>query len=493
MKDKSVSSFGVVVEGRQKIAGYAWEFQKQEFHEKVTSTLGVYISSYPFSGIDESSLNISSEQKNTPSLSSPGIAELPDWKKIFPARNKIGIVICRYAEEISGGAESLAGSLAEKLAACWDVDILTTCALDYNSWKSVYPPGITQSPRGFRILRFEQEEADIQALSDAWFRAFDDVHQPADEKEWLRLMGPESNDLFRYIQEKQNEYGLFLFIGYLWATSSFGMAPVAHKSILLPAAHNEPAIHLGIYRQLVNSPAALIYLTPEEKLMVNQLHGNAGLDSEIIPLGLQVNLEGNESEFRAKTGITDPYLLYLGRVDEGKGCRELIQAFQDYKKLDPNPLKLVLAGQVFMEIPGSEDIISLGFVDEATKGGALAGAKMLINPSARESLSLVILESWLREIPVLVNGKSHVMRAQCLRSNGGIWYQNSWELIAGIKLLMESDKLRQKLGKSGHEFVVSLDYQWDYLLLKFQLLAKRVIADSKAGKGLNPLREYLRP
>lgn len=491
MKDKSASSFGLAVEGRQKIAGYAWELLKQDFHEKVTGVLGGSVTSYPLPGIDDSSLNFNLEQNINPFLSSTEFAEMPDWKKIFPACNRIGIVICRFAEETSGGAEYLAGRLAEKLAACWDVDILTTCALDYNSWKSVYPPGITQSPQGFRILRFEQEEKDSQVLSDAWFRAFDDVHQPADEKEWLRLMGPDSKDLFRYIQEKQNEYDLFLFVGYLWATSPFGMAPVAHKSILLPAAHNEAAIHLGIYHQLLNSPAALIYLTPEEKLMVNQLHGNTELDSEIIPMGLQSNLKGNESEFRAKTGITDPYLLYLGRVDEGKGCRELIDAFQRYKQLYPGPLKLVLAGQAYMEIPVAEDIISLGFVDEATKGGALAGAKMLINPSAMESLSLVILESWLRGVPVLVNGKSLVMRAQCLRSDGGLWYQNSSELIAGIKLLMESEDLRQKLGKSGKEFVASLDYQWEFLLLKFQLLAKRVIEHPIKNKNTNPLLEYL--
>ncbi len=481
-------NFNRVTEGRKRISQYAWEIFKQEFLEKENLILGDSLSTIP--QINQKTLFPLYPETDIPESET---LEIPSLKIRNAPQNRIGIVICRFGEETSGGAEFLARRLAEELVPDWQVDILTTCALDYNSWKSVYPAGITQTSQGYRIIRFDQKEKNIQQLSDAWFKAFAPEHSPEDEIEWVQQMGPLSPDLFHYLQGKQEDYSLFLFIGYLWATSPLGMGPVAHKSILLPAAHHEPAIELGIYHKLLNSPQALIYLTPDEKMMVNQLLGNSRLDSEIIPLGLQTELAGNEESFRAKTGIHDPYLLYLGRVDAGKGCLELIHTFQEYKKRYPGPLKLVLAGELFMDIPPAEDVISLGFVDETVKGGALAAARILINPSSLESLSLVLLESWLCEVPVLVNGLSPVMKAQCLRSQGGLWYRNSRELMAGIKLLMEEDSLREELGESGKQYALSQDYCWDYLMVKFNLLVQRVIDNSQQENQGNVLLEYLKP
>jgi hypothetical protein len=68
--------------------------------------------------------------------------------------NRIGIVVQRCHESLVGGAESLAWQWANLLKNSYQVEVLTTTALDAATWENVLPAG-DEGKEGITIRRFE--------------------------------------------------------------------------------------------------------------------------------------------------------------------------------------------------------------------------------------------------------------------------------------------------------------------------------------------------
>ena len=60
---------------------------------------------------------------------------------------KLAIVVQRYGPAINGGAELHARYIAEHLARHADVEVLTTCATDYVTWRNELPAGVESRQR----------------------------------------------------------------------------------------------------------------------------------------------------------------------------------------------------------------------------------------------------------------------------------------------------------------------------------------------------------
>lgn len=383
---------------------------------------------------------------------------------------RLGIVVQRYGNEVNGGAELHARQMAERLVRHMDVEVLTTCALDYYTWRNAYRPGI-DSVNGIPVRRFAVErERDMAAFNSYSEKLLAGPHSYFDEVRWMELQGPYCPGLFRHIADEQDRYDLLLFFTFLYATTWVGLQLAPRRAVMLATAHDDPWLRFSIYRPLFHLPRGFIYNSPEEQALIHRTFGNQHIPGRV--LGNGIDTARLEAVARETAGVgrpavvgNAPYIVYVGRVDPSKGCDQLFEFFLRYKSDTESQLKLVLVGGATMPIPKHPDIHPLGFLAEEPYP-IMANAQALVLSSALESLSLVVLESLALGTPVLVNGESDVLRGHCDRSNAGFYYYSYAEFSAYLTLLMQRPELSSRLKSKGQDYVRRV-YDWDILEERF--------------------------
>ncbi|MCX7918624.1 MAG: glycosyltransferase [bacterium] len=378
---------------------------------------------------------------------------------------KIAIVIHRYGLDINGGSELHCRWIAERLAKTNQVDILTTCAKDYITWRNELPEG-TQELNSVTIHRFKVErERNIYEFALQSKRVFRNPKMNSEKAElaWLKSEGPYAPKLIEYITRYQHNYDIFIFYCYRYYLSYHGILTVPKKSILIPTAEHDQTIYLKISKTLLNKPKAIIYLTPEEKQLIESITHNESIPNAILGVGITPPATLQIEDFKKKYQLNDDFLLYVGRIDPNKGCDQLFQYYLHYLKTHRESRqipKLVLLGKNVMKIPKHQQIVYLGTLNEQDKWNALATAKLFIMPSKYESLCIALLEAMSVGKAVLVNGTCDVLKGHCRRSNGGLYYQSYEEFVATLDYLLHHDAERRQLGVQGKEYI-DKNYSWE--------------------------------
>jgi glycosyltransferase involved in cell wall biosynthesis len=366
---------------------------------------------------------------------------------------------------VNGGAELLCRTVAEHLSKKISIEIITTCAIDYVSWKNEYPAGVSVL-NNVIVHRFPVDfPRDNKKFNQFSEKIFQYPHSRDDEIQWMKLQGPYSSELLNYIRENKNCYDLFVFFTYVYCTTFFGLPLVSNKAILVPTAHDEPPIYLSIFNDLFHLPQAILYNTKEEKKFINLKYKNESIPHDIIGTGIDVPDTIDPTAVERHYGLKK-FIVYVGRIDESKGCKELFDYFIRYKIENPISLKLVLLGKAVMEVPNHPDIFPLGFVSEQDKFNCIIASELLVMPSMFESLSIVLFEAWYCKRPVLVNGNCDVLKGQCIRSNGGLWYSNYEEFKECLEILLTNQNIRKTLGENGKRFVDE-NYCWKIVEEKY--------------------------
>ena len=427
---------------------------------------------------------------------------------------RIAFVVQRYGTEILGGAEYACRLMAERLATKHDVEVLTTCARDYVTWKNEYPEGVDRV-RGVTVRRFANAQtrdiAEFNRYSD-WI--FQNPHDAADEMEWLKRQGPWSPGLMDFLNRHHKNYETLIFYTYLYAPTVLGLQIDPGRSILVPTAHDEPPIRLGIYKDVFRLPKGIGYLTEVERTFVTANFDRNAVIEETIGCGVDLPphqayprpagqsestvddgaqmegaaVEGDDAaasgnryqshvsargaSFKRRHRIHGPFALYGGRIDPGKGCEELIEYFSSYVA-DGGDASLVLMGHKLMPLPEEPYINFAGLLSEQERLQALEAATVVVCPSPYESLSLLALEALAVGTPILCNQRSDVLVDHCLRSNGGLFYGDRDEFVEGMKVLMADERLRSMMGRSGRDYV-RRNYRWDVVLGKLDRMIARV-------------------
>jgi glycosyltransferase involved in cell wall biosynthesis len=427
---------------------------------------------------------------------------------------KIAFIIQRYGAEVLGGSEHLCRLVAERLAATHEVDVLTTCARDYVTWANEYAEGADRV-KGVTVRRFATSATrDIEAFNtySAWI--YEHEHSHDDEMNWLKQQGPWTPALIEYLKRHHQQYDVLIFFTYLYAPTVLGLEVAPQRSILVPTAHDEPAIRLGIFKEVFKTPAALCYLTESERDFVQAYFRERPLLEEVVGVGVDLpqqqpyprmperaadddapqfssgggdaaaaaddaarrefpsHLLARGAVFRRRHRLYGPIVLYGGRIDPGKGCEELLQYFGEYVK-EGGTATLALMGVKLMSLPEEPYVRFAGLLSERERLQALEAATVVVCPSPYESLSLLALEALSVGTPILANARSAVLVEHAARSNGGLWYADRDEFVEALKLLIADEPLRRALGRNGREYV-RRGYRWDVVLGKYERLFARI-------------------
>jgi glycosyltransferase involved in cell wall biosynthesis len=415
---------------------------------------------------------------------------------------KIAFIVQRYGTEILGGAEYACRLLAERLAERHDIEVLTTCARDYITWKNDYPEG-SDRVRGVTVRRFANARTrDIAAFNRYSDWIFQNPHDRADEMEWLKQQGPWCPGLLDYLQRHHRSYDALVFFTYLYAPTVLGLQIDPSRSILVPTAHDEPPIHLGIFKEVFSLPVGLGYFTEVERAFVTTHFSLRAVAEETIGCGVELpshhayprqvtddlppsdgeeperperfpsHLSARGATFRRRHRLHGPFVLYGGRIDPGKGCEELIEYFSTYVE-QGGEATLALMGLKLMPLPEEPFINFAGLLSEQERLQALEAATVVVVPSPYESLSLLALEAFAVGTPILANARSDVLVDHCVRSNAGLYYADRDEFVECLKLLIADERLRAMMGRNGRQYV-RRNYRWDVVLSKFERMITRI-------------------
>jgi len=381
---------------------------------------------------------------------------------------RIAFVVQRYGLEILGGSEYHCRLIAERMSGRHDVEVLTTCARDYITWANEYPAG-TELINGVTVRRYESVRTrDINAFNQYSEWIFHNPHTRDDEMSWLEQQGPWCPALLDYLAGHKNSYDAVIFFTYLYAPTVLGLQIAPERSILAPTAHNEPAIHLDIYKELFERPKAIAFNTDVEKAFLKNTFELRALAEETVGCGVDL-AHRTLPALPAGNGLPEgPFLLYGGRIDAGKGCDQLFDFFGAYKD-DGGPATLVLMGTASMPLPAVPWVRYAGLLSEADRLRALEAATIVVVPSPFESLSLLALEGMALGNPVLCNARADVLVDHCRRSNAGLFYSTREEFAECIHLLLADRQLRERMGRNGKMYVAA-NYSWDVIMAKYDTL-----------------------
>jgi glycosyltransferase involved in cell wall biosynthesis len=391
---------------------------------------------------------------------------------------RLAFIVQRYGTDILGGSEYHCRLIAERMAQKHEVDVLTTCARDYITWKNEYPEA-SERIHSVNVRRFaNSHERTIEGFNRYSEWIFHHPHTREDEMSWLEQQGPWCPRLIDYLERGHDSYDALVFFTYLYAPTVLGLQISPARSILVPTAHPEPAIELDIYKQMFSRPAAIAFNTEVEKSFLKgmfDIRARAeeivGCGVDLLPDAIQPNPERKEAaaaRIRREHMLPDQFLLYGGRIEPGKGCDQLIDYFTAFTE-EGGDAALMLMGMKLMPLAESPSIRFVGRLADDDRLRALEAATVVVVPSHFESLSLLALEAMAVGTPVLCNARSDVLVEHCKRSNAGLFYSSRDEFVECANLLLADRRLRERMGRNGQAYV-RRNYHWDVIMAKYDRL-----------------------
>ncbi len=382
----------------------------------------------------------------------------------------IAFVPPRYGDDVVGGAETVLRQAAERLAGRgWEVEILTTCARDHYSWANTYPAGSSRDG-DLTIRRFPIVHGHDPVTWDGLERRIRiGGGLTADEQfEWMngRFRVP---GLFHHLVGHAHRYRAIVFSPYLFWTTVVGATVAPERTVVIPCLHDENYAYLSMFQPLLGGSAQVWFMSEPEHQLAHRI-GPVTPRHFVTGEGLLIPDRYDPEGFRARHGLQQPYVLFAGRREDGKGWNDLLRGYSRAvvrlgADIDLVSFGVSPAGVAPPKLPAevAPRVIDLGFLPQEEVGDAYAAAAAYVQPSLYESFSRTIMESWLASTPVIANSACEVVRWHCERSGGGLLYSDEYELAEYLALVAEEPAKLNHLAEAGHRYVLE-NYTWDAAL-----------------------------
>lgn len=383
----------------------------------------------------------------------------------------LAFVLPRYGRSLGGGAETLSKAIVDELRRrnlVEHLEVWTTCALDHRTWENELPPGEALVD-GITVHRFPVSPRDTDIFIHAEINIREGrpllVHEQLD---WL-ANSVNSQALYEHIAREGQGFEALIFAPYLFATSFWGPLIYPDRSYLIPCLHNEAYAYQPVFRHVFSKVAGLIFNTEAERELAEEIYALPGIRAKSQVVGM-----GFEPTSVCDAQTDEPFILYSGRKEEGKNLHLLIDYFDRFRTSTSTQvrLKIIGAGEIHFREGLPDGVEDLGFVSEAEKLELMAKASVLCQPSVNESFSIVMMEAWQQELPLLVHAQCSVTRSHVSEANGGLYFSNYPEFAAALAMLIEDSSLQRQLGKNGRAYVEE-QYSWDAVLERFMRLFGR--------------------
>ncbi len=190
-----------------------------------------------------------------------------------------------------------------------------------------------------------------------------------------------------------------------------------------PRKHLKKLIYWPVQYRMLRDARYVFFTSESERDLAATSFRPSAWNSLVVPYGSSEPSSTAEAQlaawFQQSPGLRGrPYLLFLGRLHEKKGCDLLLRAFATAASSAPE-LHLVMAGpdQLGWQATLQQMAASLGIGDRVhwpgmvtgdAKWGALRAAEAFVLPSHQENFGIVVAESLAVGRPVLISNQVNI-------------------------------------------------------------------------------------
>lgn len=204
----------------------------------------------------------------------------------------------------------------------------------------------------------------------------------------------------------------------------------------------------------------------------------------VIPLGFNKINKNNKSNILKTYKLQNKkYFLYIGRIEEKKNLKILIEVFNELIKSEKN-INLVLAGKIglngekILSNIKQKNIIHTGYISESDKEELLKNAFAFVFPSLFEGFGLPILEAMQANLPIIASNIPSSI--EILKKNALFFNINDKKkLQENIVLLLNNPNLIKKLTQNHSNTLKK--YSWKNTAKQ----TLNIINQSKNDKNIN--------